>query len=239
MSGDSLAPGTLAIVIPVLNEAARLPATLARLTAEARAAEIVVVEIVVVDGGSEDDSVAIARGQGARVVFAARGRGSQLAAGIRATRAPWLLLLHADTVLAPGWGAVVARFIGSPEASERAGYFRFALAETAPWARRLMRVVAWRARALGLPYGDQGLVISRAFLSAIGGMADIPLMEDVDLARRIGRARLAALAADATTSAARYRRGWRRRSLRNLACLGLYCLGVPPSRIAALYDAGG
>ncbi len=235
MSGPGFPlPGSLAIVIPVLHEAARLPATLSRLAAAAPG-----VEIVVVDGGSADDSVAVARGQGARVMFAARGRGAQLATGIAATGAPWLLLLHADTVLAPGWSEVVARFIGSPEAGERAGYFRFALAEATPRVRRLMRIVAWRARVLGLPYGDQGLLISRAFLERVGGMAAWPLMEDVDLVRRIGRARLAALDADATTSAARYGRGFRRRSLRNLVCLGLYCLGVPPSRLVAFYDGGG
>ena len=167
MSGPGFPlPGSLAIVIPVLHEAARLPATLSRLAAEAPG-----VEIVVVDGGSADDSVAVARGQGARVMFAARGRGAQLATGIAATGAPWLLLLHADTVLAPGWSEVVARFIGSPEAGERAGYFRFALAEATPRVRRLMRIVAWRARVLGLPYGDQGLLISRAFLERVGGMA--------------------------------------------------------------------
>ena len=234
MSGRApLFQGTLAIVIPVLNEAPRLPATLAALAAEAAA------EIVVVDGGSDDDSVAVARGAGARVIFAARGRGAQLAAGVAATAAPWLLLLHADTVLAPSWGAVVARFIAAPEAGARAGYFRFALAERAPWARRLARVVAWRARVLGLPYGDQGLVISRALLERSGGIAALPLMEDVDLVRRLGRRRLVPLAADAVTSAARYGRGWRRRSFRNLVCLGLYYLGVKPARLAGLYHGGG
>jgi rSAM/selenodomain-associated transferase 2 len=232
----SLAPmPSLAIIIPTLNAAMTLPATLARLTARPPRE---VAEIVVVDGGSADDSVAVAREGGARVVFAARGRGTQLAAGIMATRAPWLLLLHADTVLAPGWGEVVARFIAAPEAAGRAGYFRFALAETSAPARRLARVVAWRARVLGLPYGDQGLLISRAFLAQVGGMAAWPLMEDVDLARRIGRARLVALDADAVTSAARYGRGFRRRSLRNLTCLGLYYLGVAPSRLAAFYARG-
>uniref|UniRef100_A0A8J4M610 Glycosyltransferase n=1 Tax=Acidicaldus sp. TaxID=1872105 RepID=A0A8J4M610_9PROT len=233
----SVASPSLAVILPVLNEAARLPATLASLTPSLT--RMAVAEIVVVDAGSADDSVALARGLGARVIFAPRGRGAQLAAGIRATTAPWLLLLHADTSLAPGWDEAVARFIASPEAADRAGYFRFTLAETSAPARRLMRRVAWRSRVLGLPYGDQGLVISRALLARIGGVADWPLMEDVDLARRIGRGRLVALAADAVTSAARYQRGWRRRTLRNLTCLGLYFLGVPPSRLVAFYDRGG
>ncbi len=225
-----LSQGALAVIIPVLNEAARLPATLHALRAEIPGAEI-----VVVDGASTDESVGVAREAGARVVFAARGRGAQLAAGIRATSAPWLLLLHADTVLAPGAGAALARFIAAPDAGARAGYGRFTLATAAPWARRMERLVAWRARVLGLPYGDQGLVISRALLTRVGGMAALPLMEDVDLVRRIGRARLVALPIDAVTSAARHARGVRRRSLRNLTCLALYFLGVAPWRIVSFY----
>ena len=93
-----------------------------------------------------------------------------------------------------------------------------------PRARRLERLVAWRCRALGLPYGDQGLLLPRALLAAVGGMRPLPLMEDVDLVRRLGRRRLVALDAAAVTSAARWEReGWCRRSARNLACLSALC----------------
>ena len=102
--------------------------------------------------------------------------------------------------------------------------------------RRLERLVAWRCRALALPYGDQGLLISRALYEAAGGFRPLPLMEDVDLVRRLGRRRLAALPVRAVTSAERWRReGWRRRSARNLACLSLWFLGVPPGAIKRLY----
>ncbi len=189
---------------------------------------------MVADGGSADATAAVARAAGARVLAAPRGRGVQLAAGIAATRAPWLLLLHADTRLAPGWAAVARAFMAAGD--DRAGYFRFALDSADPRARRLERLVGWRCRALGLPYGDQGLLLPRALLAAVGGMRPLPLMEDVDLVRRLGRRRLVPLDAAAVTSAARWEReGWRRRSARNLACLSLYAVGVPPRALVRLY----
>ena len=118
----------------------------------------------------------------------------------------------------------------------RAAVFRFALDEYSPQARRLENLVAWRVRALALPYGDQGLLLHTDFYHALGGFQPLPLMEDVDLVRRIGRHRLVVLHSAARTSAQRWRReGWMRRSLRNLGCLSLYYLGVPPSFIKRLY----
>ncbi|MDA0221230.1 MAG: glycosyl transferase family 2, partial [Proteobacteria bacterium] len=94
----------------------------------------------------------------------------------------------------------------------------------------------WRARRFGLPYGDQGLLIARDFYETLGGFRPLPIMEDVDLVRRIGKARLTTLQGHVTTSAARYRRsGYTVRMLRNLACLTLYFAGLPPRLIARLY----
>jgi len=218
----------LSVVIPTLNAAATLPATLAALGDMAD-------EVVVADGGSRDGTAALAAQLGARVVAAPRGRGLQLAAGVAAARGVWLLLLHADTRLAPDWAAAARRFMAGPPG--RAGYFRFALDSADPRARRLERLVAWRCRVFALPYGDQGLLIARALLDHIGGIDPMPLMEDVALVRRIGRARLTALDAAAVTSAARWEReGWYGRSARNVACLMLYAGGVPPRIIARLYS---
>ncbi len=215
----SLAP-MLSVVIPTLNAAAALPATLAAL-ADAD-------EVVIADGGSDDGTRAIARAAGAVVIDAPRGRGTQLAAGARAARGDWLLFLHADTVLAPDWRAKL------PADRDRAGYFRFMLDDHARAARRLERIVAWRCRLLRLPYGDQGLAISRALYDHVGGYRGIPLMEDVDLVRRLRR-RLIAIDHPAITSAARYRSGYLRRSARNLFCLALWFIGVAPARIARIY----
>jgi rSAM/selenodomain-associated transferase 2 len=193
-------------------------------------------EIVVADGGSVDDTPAVAAAAGAKLVAGARGRGSQLAAGAAAATREWLLFLHADCTPEPGWAEAVAVFIARPRAAERAGYFDLALDDHAAAARRLERVVAWRCRILALPYGDQGLLISRALYDAVGGFAPLPLMEDVDLARRLGRRRLARIDARCVASARRYRReGYWRRPLRNLLCLSLYFAGMPPERIARLY----
>jgi len=217
--------GTLTVVIPTLNAASVLAGTVEALGGQA--------EVVVSDGGSTDGTPAEARALGAIVVTGARGRGQQIAAGVGAARSPWLLLLHADTRLAPGWAAAAAAHMRM--GAHRAGYFRFTLDSADPRARRLERAVAWRCRVLRLPYGDQGLLIARGLLDAVGGVRPLPLMEDVDLVQRLGR-RLVALPADAVTSGARWERdGWRRRSVRNLCCLGLWRVGVPASWVAQIY----
>jgi rSAM/selenodomain-associated transferase 2 len=223
---------TLSVVIPTLNAAATLSRTLYGL------GEWPAAQILVADGGSSDGTVPLAHVHGLQVVPAARGRGIQLAAGARAARGDWLLFLHADTMLAPGWRAPAEAFIDSSRASglDHAGYFRFVLDDAGPAARRLERLVAWRCRRFGLPYGDQGLLISRRCYDAVGGFRPLPLMEDVDLARRLGQRRLGPIDHPAITSAARYRSaGYRRRSARNLLCLGLYFLGLPPRALARIY----
>jgi rSAM/selenodomain-associated transferase 2 len=212
----------LSLIIPTLNAANFLPRTLAALGE--------VPEIIVVDGGSTDGTIAIAAASGARVLSARRGRGIQLAAGIAAASHAWLLLLHADTRLSPEWRAAIH------DIPTQAGYFRFVLDSPDRRARRLERVVAWRSRVLGLPYGDQGLLIHRDLLRAVGGMRPLPLMEDVDLVRRLGRICLVPLAADAVTSAHKWEtQGYLRRSARNLLCLALWFAGVPPKVIQRIY----
>jgi rSAM/selenodomain-associated transferase 2 len=228
-------PGApVSIIIPTLDAAAVLPAALRALVEGCEAG--LVGEVIVADGGSRDATVARAAEQGARIVGAQRGRGAQLAAGAAAATGEWLFFLHADTRLAPGWAAAVAEFMADEGNRARAAYLRFRLDDRSPAARRIEAIVDWRCRLLALPYGDQGLLIAAAFYRALGGFRPLPLMEDVDLVRRIGRRRLVPLAADAVTSAARYRReGYLSRPLRNLGCLALYFLGLPPRVILRLY----
>jgi rSAM/selenodomain-associated transferase 2 len=222
---------SVSAVIPTWNAAATLPATLAILQAAS-----IVGEVIVADGGSSDETTAYARATGAEVVAAPRGRGSQLAAGAAAAAGDWLLFLHADCRPEPGWEDAVGAFLAAPKAQSGAGYFDLALDDEAPAARRLERIVAWRCRVLALPYGDQGLLIARTLYEEVGGFRPLPLMEDVDLVRRLGRRHLARIGARCLASARRYRRdGYLRRPLRNLLCLSLYFARVPPERIARLY----
>lgn len=219
---------SITAIIPALNAAERLPKCIASLGD--------VAQVLVIDGESSDATVGVADGCGATVVRARRGRGGQMIAGAALATSDWLLFLHADTVLETGWRREVEAFVTSPANRMRAAVFQFVLDDASPQARRLETQVALRTRMFALPYGDQGLFISRAFYDALGGFRDIPIMEDVDIVHRIGRRRLACLEARAITSAARWRqRGWLRRSARNLGCLALYFAGVPPRHIVKVY----
>jgi rSAM/selenodomain-associated transferase 2 len=222
-------PLPVSALIPTLNAAASLPATLAALRGQVK-------EIIIADGGSADGTPELAKTLGARLITGERGRGVQLRAAADAATQPWLLALHADTRPGPGWQNAVAGFIAQPATATNAASFRFALDHPAPEARRLEAMVAWRCRSLGLPYGDQGLLIARDFYRALGGYEPVPLMEDVALIRRIGRKRLQALPVDFITSAEKWQRdGWYARSARNLFCLSLWFAGVSPERIARVY----
>ncbi|WP_426051922.1 TIGR04283 family arsenosugar biosynthesis glycosyltransferase [Brevundimonas sp. SL161] len=218
----------LDVVIPVLNGGDRLVQTLKALPA--------VHQVIVVDGGSTDGSEVVAAGEGAHVLLSAPGRGAQLVLGAQASRAQWLLFLHADTVLDDAAWAATASFIDRPKAADCAAVFRLTLDDPAWQARVLELCVRLRVAFLALPYGDQGLLIHRDLYAEVGGFAALPLMEDVDLILRLGRRRLCLLDGAALTSAERWRRrGWMRQTARNLGCLTLYFIGVAPDRIAEFY----
>lgn len=220
----------LSIVIPTLNAAESLPGTLHALGGKD--------EKIVVDAGSTDGTLSIAVAHGARVLQCDRGRGLQLAAGAEVASEEWRLFLHADTVLQPGWREFAHAFTLSNQNMMRAAAFRFRLDDRDWRARILEGLVALRAGACGFPYGDQGLLVHRDFYAAIGGFRPLPLMEDVDIVRRIGRRRMTILSCSALTSSARWRRrGWIRQSLQNQYCLLLYYLGVSPARIRDVYES--
>ncbi len=231
--GDYRRAMPLTVVIPTLNSESELPALLSLLVPAAVSG--LVRQVVIADGGSSDHTREFVEAAGADLVTSEKGRGQQLKRGAEAATSPWLLFLHADTLPAAGWEDEVRPYIQSGNEGV-AATFRFRLDDRRLAARGLEWAVAVRSRLLALPYGDQGLLISRHLYDEVGGYRPIPIMEDVDIVRRIGRKRLAFLRHAATTSAARYRRdGYLRRVLRNASCLGLWLANVPPDRIARLY----
>ena len=221
--------GALAIVVPMVDEAATLPALLAHLAGwRARGCEV-----VLVDGGSRDDSVEMARAAGFRVLIAERGRARQMNAGAQACGRALLLFLHADTRL--------------PEAAD--AMVRAALAVQA-WGRfdvridgrpLMLRVVAalmnLRSRLSGIATGDQAIFVRREVFEAAGGFPDQPLMEDIELSRRLLRvSRPACLRARVRTSGRR----WEQRGVwRTIALMWrlrwAYWRGVPAERLAEAY----
>jgi hypothetical protein len=149
------------------------------------------------------------------------------------------MFLHADTVLEPGWEREVSALIERIDSGRRkptAAAFRFALDDDGVWPAMVQAGVAVRCALFRLPYGDQGLLIPKHIYQQAGGYKELPLMEDVDLTRRVGRSRIVMLRSRAVTSAIRYQRdGYLRRSLRNLSCLTLFFLRVPVRLIARIY----
>lgn len=223
----------VSVVIPTLDAVARLGPCVEALGEGLIAG--VVRELVIADGGSSDGIAGLPEALGARLVTAPRGRGAQLAAGARAAKGEWLLFLHADTVPAPGWSAAVLAHVGARPG--KAGYFRLRFDRGGVMARLVAGWANLRSAVLGLPFGDQGLLLSRDLYEAAGGYPEIPLMEDVAMAQRLGRGRLAPLAGEAVTSAERYAAGgWVRRGVRNLSTQALYFLGVAPERLVGRYD---
>lgn len=227
----------ISVIIPTLNAGSGLAATLTALVPAT--VDGLVREVIVVDGGSTDRTAAVADEAGTQFVTRSGGRGYQLFAGAHRARFPWLLFLHADTILDPGWARDALALIEAVDRGKRpptAAAFRFALDDMGTRPRILERLVGLRCALFRLPYGDQALLVPKALYAEIGGHSALPLMEDVDIARKLKRRRITMLQSRALTSAQRFRQtGYTRRSARNLLCLGLYFLRVPTSVIARIY----
>ena len=218
------------VVIPALNEADSLPGLLedlARLPVPAT--------VAVADGGSTDRTVEIAAAAGARVIAAPRGRGAQMNAAAATLTPPWLCFLHADVRMPPPARADLGTAIA--DGRTVAAIWQLTLDAEGWWFRALEWGARVRDRVGGLAYGDQGLLIRRELFDQLGGFAELPLMEDVDLIRRVRRReRIVRFPSSLVASARRYRRegpvrGW----LRNASLITLYLVGVRPERLARWY----
>jgi rSAM/selenodomain-associated transferase 2 len=222
----------LSVVIPALDEAERIEAAI---RGALEAPPDPAVELIVVDGGSCDATRALAAAAGARVLETGRGRARQLRAGVSASAGDVLLFLHADTRLPRGWAAAVRDALRDERVV--AGAFRLRFDEPAFVFRFIEFGARVRSAFWRLPYGDQALFVRRAVLDAAGGIAPVPIFEDLDLVRLIRAAgRLALLDAPAWTSARRYERnGVLRQVARNNAALIAYFLNVDRARVARWY----
>ncbi len=230
--GPAAEPG-IAVVIPSLNEEARLGRTIARVRECGEP-----VRIVVADGGSSDATVPLAESLGAEAIVVPGGRAAQLNAGAAATKADILLFLHADTLLPLDWPDHVRRTLARPNTA--AGAFRL-LIDDGRSSLRLMEFGAQlRSRFFQLPYGDQALFMTRRMFDRAGGFPELALMDDYALVKRLkrlGRIRIAP--AGALTSARRWRgkgpfRTW---WLNQVIIVGFH-LGIDSATLARIYRRG-
>ena len=218
----------ISVIVPVLNEERQIGARLRQLADFS--------EVVVVDGGSSDRTRELVRAAGfARLIEGERGRARQLNAGARAAHGDVLLFLHADCALPSGAAAHVERALAHP--ATVAGAFRtWHVADDgrfAPW----LHLADLRSRYTGLPYGDQALFVRRAVFDEVSGFPEQPLMEDLELSRRLrARGRIVTLPFRVRVSGRRFlRHPLRATFLVNVFPL-LYRLGVSPERLARIYQ---
>lgn len=219
----------ISVIIPTLNAEQILPACLGGLMEGVEAG--LIRELIISDGGSTDSTGAIAQAWGAETLQTIASRGGQLRRGAAQAAGEWLLFVHADTVLQEGWSKRVQAHLAHPG---QAAWFRLSFDHSGIAAGAVAGWANLRSR-LGLPYGDQGLLISAVLYAQVGGFPDQPLMEDVAIARAL-KGKLTELDAVARTSADKYiRQGWFSRGGRNLWTLLRYFAGVDIDRLAAGY----
>jgi rSAM/selenodomain-associated transferase 2/rSAM/selenodomain-associated transferase 1 len=220
---------SVSVIIPALNEAAQIANTIATALAGKP------LEILVVDGGSTDDTVRCARESGATVIHCLSGRARQMNAGAAQAAGNILLFLHADTLLPTHWLEIVSDTLRRSRVA--GGAFRFRIAPDFSGKRFLECATNLRSHWLQKPYGDQALFVRRSLFEELGGFADLPIMEDYELVSRLKQhGRIVTVAASIQTSGRRWRRlGLLQTTLINTLVIAGYHLGVSPKSLARLY----
>ena len=219
----------LSIIIPTLNEESSLGRTLASVSGRAH-------EIIVVDGGSNDGTLEVAREHAFVVLDSKRGRGIQQHTGACHAKGDVLLFLHADTLLSKGFDIVIETTLSDPKVI--LGAFRLGHHPPSAFLNLVALMANLRSVFLKMPYGDQGLFMRRSDYFRVGGFKDLPVMEDVDLVRRLNKmGRFKLVKARVRTSARRYdRNGVVYTTVRNWSLIIRYLLGQSPERLHRFYN---
>lgn len=223
----------LSIIIPVLNEGHQVERRLKPLMAQC--GDDPTLEVIVADGGSRDETVAIARSLGVSIITAPPGRANQMNAGARVAQGDVLLFLHADTLLPDNFQTLISDTLAQPNVI--AGAFELAIQGPNPALRWVEWGVGVRSHLFQMPYGDQALFLKRTTFAALGGFADLPIMEDFDLIQRLKKqGRVAIAPAAVMTSGRRWEKlgVWKTTLLNQVIILG-YRLGVSPARLMQWY----
>lgn len=222
---------SLSIIIPALNEAEHITATLDSLQPLRQRG----VEVIVVDGGSSDDTVPLATERADKVITSPRGRALQLNAGAAAARGEILCFLHADSGLPDGADGLI---VGGLSGSRRSwGRFDVSITGTHPMLRVIAQMMNWRSRLTGIATGDQGLFMTRSLFEAAGRFPEIALMEDIAFTRQLKRyGAPLCIAHRMTTSGRRWEKHGVWRTILLMWRLRLaYFLGADPDRLARQY----
>ncbi len=222
----------ISVIIPALNEAGNLPAVLERLAGADN------LEVIVVDGGSDDGTPEVAGSHGAKVIGAPRGRARQMNAGARVATGGILLFLHADTLPPEDFDGLARRLLSDPAVA--LGAFRLCINARGLGYRFIEAAVSLRNRLASMPYGDQAYFLRRELFEAVGGFPEEPAMEDYLLVKRLRRRGvIVTLPACVFTSPRRWQReGLLRTTIRNVVAYWAYPLGVSPARIARWLGRG-
>jgi len=219
----------ISIIIPVLNEAGIIKSTLQNLQSKSN------LEIILVDGGSKDNTVNIAQEIGVEVITVTGGRSTQMNAGANIAQGNILLFLHVDTLLPPNFNHLVRQTLKQPQVI--AGAFELAIDGREKSLRWVEILVKLRSHLFSLPYGDQAIFITKQIFVEIGGFADLPIMEDFELIQRLKqRGKIAITSAAVTTSGRRWQKlGVAKTTLINQLIIAGYYLGISPAKLSKFY----
>ncbi|NJM89119.1 MAG: glycosyltransferase family 2 protein [Hydrococcus sp. RU_2_2] len=222
--------GKISIIIPVLNEASIIQKTISKLQKQLE------IEIIVVDGGSQDNTIALAQNLGVKVIRSPQaGRANQMNFGASLATGDILLFLHVDTCLPHGYLALVTKALSNSKTV--AGAFELAIDSPQKSLRFLETIINLRSRFLSLPYGDQAFFLKASVFQEINGFADLPIMEDFEFIQRLKKkGEISIVPAKVITSGRRWQKlGVVKTTIINQLIILGYYLGVSPQKLARWY----